>query len=382
MSDTQQRQEQQREEQQGQQGQQRQEASLDPELSSSQRSAGEMLKREREHQGLTLDEVAVQLNLRPAVVSGLEADQYNEIPVPAYRRGYLRAYARLLGIDETPVVAAYNAQHGDTRSDVERRVAPVQRARRPSRVGAWIFKLFTLLVVLALIGLTLLWWQSRNGNDLLGLSGSGESSVVEAMSDDAGNGNTPAGDNAQDASIPPLPEQEDELGLVESSVESSAAAAPSDADTTADAESPATDSNGDGATTQPVAETSTAGEAGDTPLVPNPAEQNTVGNNNDAQPDSATPSASASAAQTPAVNERQLSLIYNEQSWTEIYDANDRRILVGLQSADTQATAEGEPPFRLTIGNASGVTLSYRGEAVDLGAHTGGNNVARFTLGE
>lgn len=355
--------------------QQRQEASLDPELTSSQRSAGEMLKRERERQGLTIDEVAVQLNLRPAVVSGLEADQYSEVPIAAYRRGYLRAYARLMGIDETPVVAAYNAQHGDTRSDVERRAAPVQRVRKPSRVGAWIFKLFTLLVILGLIGLTLLWWQSRNGNDLLGLNGSSESSVVEPMNDDASGGNSSPSDDAQDTAMPPLPEQEDELGLVESDAaavpagagdsepppgEAPASAASLDDETATPTSSPA-------ATADSVSEDSAAG-AGDDESV--------------SQADSATPTAEDSAAQTPAVDQRQLSLTFNEQSWTEIYDATDRRILVGLQSAGTQATAEGEPPFRLTIGNASGVELNYRGEAVDLSAHTGGNNVARFTLGE
>ena len=355
---------------------QRQEASLDPELSSGRHSSGEMLKRERERQGLTLEEVAVQLNLRPAVVSGLEADQYNEVPVAAYRRGYLRAYARLMGIDEGPVVAAYNAQHGDTRSDVERRVTPVQQARKPSRVGAWIFKLFTLLVILGLIGLTLLWWQSRNGNDLLGLSGA-EKSAVEAVNDEpAGASDT----DGQDAGMPPAADQDDELGLV---------ASEGDAADAGESEPPLVV---DPATSEDTA-TATATAPGDTPQTPDPiiAEPDNSsatgtarsdGSATASQADSATPPAEQSATQTPAVNQRQLSLTFNEQSWTEIYDANDRRILVGLQSAGTQATAEGEPPFRLTIGNATGVELNYRGEAVDLAARTGGNNVARFTLGE
>ncbi|WP_136066545.1 RodZ domain-containing protein [Modicisalibacter radicis] len=357
--------------------QQRQEASLDPELSSAgQRSAGEMLKRERERQGLTVDEVAVQLNLRPAVVNGLEADQYSEVPVAAYRRGYLRAYARLMGIDETPVVAAYNAQHGDTRSDVERRVAPVQRARKPSRVGAWIFKLFTLLVILGLIGLTLLWWQSRNGNDLLGLGGSGESSVVESMNDDAGNGNAPTDATAQDESMPPVADQESDLGLVESDDAAAPAGAGEDEPPLVDDEAAPVDN--DVAATSPDGETATPSNA----ATGDGASETSPDTGTASPADDATPAAAESDAQAPAVNQRQLSLTFNEQSWTEIYDATDRRILVGLQSAGTQATAEGEPPFRLTIGNASGVTLDYRGEAVDLSAHTGGNNVARFTLGE
>ena len=54
-------------------------------------SPGEQLRRERESQGLSIGEVAGALNLRPAVVRGLEEDNYEEVPIPTYRRGYLRA---------------------------------------------------------------------------------------------------------------------------------------------------------------------------------------------------------------------------------------------------------------------------------------------------
>jgi hypothetical protein len=84
----------------------------------------------------------------------------------------------------------------------------------------------------------------------------------------------------------------------------------------------------------------------------------------------------------PAADPRVLELTFNEQSWTEIFDANNRRVFVGLQEPGTTARVEGEPPFRLTVGNATGVELVWRGECVDLGARAGANNVARFTLGE
>lgn len=86
--------------------------------------------------------------------------------------------------------------------------------------------------------------------------------------------------------------------------------------------------------------------------------------------------------EAPAADPRQLELTFNEQSWTEIFDANNQRIFVGLQEPGTSASVEGEPPFRLTIGNATGVELIWAGESVDLGARAGANNVARFTLGE
>ena len=81
----------------------------------------------------TLDEVADALNLRPAVIQGLENDHYEEVPVPAYRRGYLRSYAQLLGIDDRQVLDAYRTHFGST--DTEQRVTPVQINRPPSRLG-------------------------------------------------------------------------------------------------------------------------------------------------------------------------------------------------------------------------------------------------------
>lgn len=365
--------------------QERQEASFDP---TGHPSPGQQLRLERERQGLSLEEVAVQLNLRPAVVTGLEEDRYDEVPVAAYRRGYLRAYARLMGIDEREVVDAYNAQHG--RSDLERKVTPVHVTKPPSRVGAWIFKLVTVLVIFGLIGLTLLWWQSRNGNDLLEGLGLSESVDVESLSGESVGDDpvqpAPTDDTAAeraddgDAALPPLPEESDELGLVEG--DDAAPASPQDETTAGDDEAsmlrpdtaPVAPEDDTAATTESPTGNDTAASTAEEGTGIADDETTAEAASDEAEPE-ATPAA-------PAVDDRRLELTFNEQSWTEIFDANGERIFVGLQSAGTQATTEGEPPFRLTIGNASGVELRYRGESVDLESHTGGNNVARFTLGE
>jgi len=88
------------------------------------------------------------------------------------------------------------------------------------------------------------------------------------------------------------------------------------------------------------------------------------------------------AAPEPVANPNLLELTFNEQSWTEIFDANNQRVFVGLQTPGTTASVEGTPPFRLTIGNATGVELRYQGDTVNLAQRAGANNVARFTLGE
>ena len=334
-----------------------------------QASPGDMLRNERENQGLSVEEVATSLNLRPAVVYGLEKDDYEQVPVAAYRRGYLRAYARLLGIDEKGVLDAYRDVNGPT--ETERRVTPVKVAKPPSRIGAWLVKLVTLVVILGLAGLTLLWWQSRESTGLPGLGDNEpvavdtldgtpvteEPAEVDANGADATAVNSADSDTAVETAIdeemPPLPAEDSEMGL--------------------------TDGASTSGTGQPSATTS------DDQTNPSDAEQADVASNTS---ENAAENVDNAAASTEANNTPDtagtdvLELSFNEQSWTEIFDANDDRIFVGLQSAGSSARAEGEPPFRLTIGNASGVELRYQGEIVDLDEYAGSNNVARFSLGE
>lgn len=329
-----------------------------------QASPGDILRKERENQGLSVEEVATSLNLRPAVVYGLEKDDYEQVPVAAYRRGYLRAYARLLGIDEKGVLDAYRDINGSI--ETERRVTPVKPAKQPSRVGAWLVKLVTLVVIVGLAGLTLVWWQSRESTGLPGLSDNEpvavdtldgtpvteESSGGDTNGTDATGANSASSDTAVESAIdeemPPLPAEDSEMGLTD------------DASTTGAGQSSATTS-GD----QP-----NAGDGEQADVASNTAETDNAA--------ASTPTNGATDAAGPDV----LELSFNEQSWTEIFDANDDRIFVGLQSAGSSARAEGVPPFRLTIGNASGVELRYQGKSVDLDEYAGNNNVARFSLGE
>ncbi|WP_444676786.1 RodZ domain-containing protein [Halomonas sp. E19] len=321
---------------------------------SSTSSPGELLRRERETQGLSVEEVATALNLRPAVVVGLEADNYEQVPIAAYRRGYLRAYARLLGIDDGPILAAYRHSFGG--QETEHRVTPVQVTRPPSRIAAWLFKLVTLLVIAGLIGLTLAWWQSRDGTQAPELGDSGPVSV-ERLDGTTVVEEEPAAE-IQEA-LPPLPaEGVDPLRT--------------DA---ADAEAPATEVDPTGAVRLVG-----AGE----PALQDEAELD--GAVVEAAPEPEAPAAEEAAepdeAPAATADRSVLQLTFNEQSWTEIFDANNRRVFVGLQEPGTSARVEGEPPFRLTIGNATGVELSWGGERVDLRARAGANNVARFTLGD
>lgn len=67
-------------------------------------SPGARLQTRRLKNQWSIEDVAADLNLRIEVIAALEADDYSQLPERTYVRGYLRAYARLLGIPEEEVL--------------------------------------------------------------------------------------------------------------------------------------------------------------------------------------------------------------------------------------------------------------------------------------
>ncbi|MFN3883954.1 MAG: helix-turn-helix domain-containing protein [Rhodocyclaceae bacterium] len=74
-----------------------------------------------------------------------------------------------------------------------------------------------------------------------------------------------------------------------------------------------------------------------------------------------------------------LRFTFADRSWVEVSDANGRILHSGENPPGSQLELSGQPPFGIVIGNASKVTLSYRGRSIDLAPHTRAE-VARLTL--
>ena len=67
-------------------------------------SPGEQLRIARVGYGWSLQDVAANLNLDVDVVRALESGDYAGLPEPAFIRGYLRAYARLMELDDAQLL--------------------------------------------------------------------------------------------------------------------------------------------------------------------------------------------------------------------------------------------------------------------------------------
>lgn len=79
---------------------------------------GATLQAAREARQLSVSEVADQLKLSSAVVTALEANDWDRLPAQVFVRGYIRAYARLMGLDDEELLdGERGAAGGDTRDE-------------------------------------------------------------------------------------------------------------------------------------------------------------------------------------------------------------------------------------------------------------------------
>jgi len=94
---------------------------------------GEGFRSAREARGLTLSDVAEQIHIRSVYLNAIETEDWSSIGAPVYVRGFLRTYARFLGLDAEAAVAHFNEV-----VPPERSAAPAAAAEREGgRLSPW-----------------------------------------------------------------------------------------------------------------------------------------------------------------------------------------------------------------------------------------------------
>lgn len=71
---------------------------------------GTRLRAARRQHKLAIEEVARELHLDAAVIEAIENDNQAALPAPIFVQGYVRSYARLVGLPEEELVRLYDAQ--------------------------------------------------------------------------------------------------------------------------------------------------------------------------------------------------------------------------------------------------------------------------------
>jgi transcriptional regulator with XRE-family HTH domain len=81
-------------------------------------SFGENLRREREMRGVSLEEISSATKISVRFLHALEEEDFGKLPGGIFTRGFIRAYAKYLGLDEDRVLAEYQMV-AQPRSDVD-----------------------------------------------------------------------------------------------------------------------------------------------------------------------------------------------------------------------------------------------------------------------
>jgi cytoskeleton protein RodZ len=76
-------------------------------------SFGEKLKQEREKRKITLEQISSSTKIGTRMLQALEEDKFNQLPGGIFNKGFVRAYARTVGLDEDQIVADYLQASGD-----------------------------------------------------------------------------------------------------------------------------------------------------------------------------------------------------------------------------------------------------------------------------
>ncbi len=77
-------------------------------------SFGERLKREREKRKVSLDEIALSTKIGTRMLHALEEEKFEQLPGGIFNKGFVRAYARHLRLDEEQTIADYLEAAGET----------------------------------------------------------------------------------------------------------------------------------------------------------------------------------------------------------------------------------------------------------------------------
>ena len=164
-------------------------------------SLGAQLRRAREQRGAGLEEIAQTTKIGTRFLRALEADHYDQLPGGIFNKGFIRAYARAVGLDEEKAIAEYLAAtepspvKSENTSPVETRRVELRAEAESPGSGDLPWGVFALILVLAALGLAGWGYYSRESRQVSKLPVSASATSVSggsASSPEAGHAASPA----------------------------------------------------------------------------------------------------------------------------------------------------------------------------------------------
>ncbi|EMK3314724.1 cytoskeleton protein RodZ [Vibrio vulnificus] len=297
---------------------------------------GTLLKRKRESMGYTQKQVADRLRLRVNVIEQIDDNQFESGQVATFTRGYLRSYARLVGLDEKIILDALDntgdAQHQE--QEMQSFSRKTNTEKHNSRIMLITWGIFIIITGIS----SLWWWQNQQENSLA-------QSVNQAA-------------QLEDAVI-----EESEPPLIDDVVmqEMDATTESNEQNEVSSEESPASPESVEALeveTLEPIVEAEADAES-------------------QVEPQAAVVKVTSEAPK--ANGETALTMAFRSDCWVQVKDASGKTLISGIRKSGQDLNLSGQAPFNVILGAPEGVTMTFASEPVDLSRYTAGK-VARFTL--
>lgn len=309
---------------------------LEPSSADVQVPPGAALRAGREHAGISLEVVSQRTMIPLSRLRALENDDYERVGVATFVTGYVRAYAKFLGLDPAPLLRALEPslpKSETTSHQPPPSVALALQVQKRPRSFFWpvVTVLAIFLGAVALIGI----------NTVLTPVEEPESAVVPSPA---------SAPESPSETVLALPLELTSEPIQSEVVESGSLAAPL------------------------VAEGESLADSDFAPAQAPEVEPATI----PAQP------ASAAAEPTLPADETsldQLEMSFSGDCWVEVSDATGKALIARLATSGDNLQLFGRAPFQVVLGNAPVATVALNGQAVDA-APAQGRKFKRLTVGE
>ena len=363
-------------------------------------SVGLRLQKARMEKKLSQVQVAEKLFLTTQIIECLDDGAFERIPKKAFIRGYIRAYARVVGLEGSELVAAYDAEVGrDERQGDEATI--LMNAEDPSLAKNPIFRAGAMGIAVLVIVVLFVWMVMSGGQgDRSGPPPSSvkatspsagqarvETSSITTPGSSAGNENSPS---TNEWDVVPDPEEgraQDSAEIAEEAydearLDEEPALAPVDQDRDLAVEDLSEQEPSQASQSfEMERETGDAALAGE---VEAPPLRSALG----ASVGEAAPNVFRSVTDTGRFiqvivdGEDTVVIRTTESCWVEVADATGYLLYGDLNQSGDELEVIGAAPFQILLGKASAAQVRFNGQEVDLEPHTTREFTARLTVGE
>ncbi len=318
---------------------------------------GDLLKEARVSLQLTCVDIAKKLNLKDTLIEDIERNEFDEMPSITFARGYLKAYAKLVHVNESDVLEAFEYLSSAEQQQLEMQSFSHGSSQRA--LDKWL-KVFSYLVIVVLIVLAVVWWLQRNPI----------TPPVIAPDNTAANTVSNTATLAQNTAAKPSEPADEQVP--EQTIEH--------AQQQLDDQVPATTINN--VVTEQHSDAVDAASAG---VVTSDAiasvrdelqEQDTNGQN-DIQADSSVELSESTG--TIDGDLTHLELRFSDDCWINIADANGERIAIGTKMKGHVTSVYGVAPFTIKLGKPGAVSIWLEGVKKDIPYYPKGS-IANFEL--